>query len=140
MILPNTLVLRLVDDVHSYVSADANHPSNQMIANRECIGSWEEFTVVQVGDSSVYAVRAAAGGFVQVHGDNKLYPDGNDSTDPRCQFQVMQAARGGSQNVTLKSMHNQMYWSVRENDQKWLECTMEKPESWETFLYRGIQG
>ncbi|MDT7540318.1 MAG: hypothetical protein QOE33_222 [Acidobacteriota bacterium] len=139
MTLPNNIVLRLVTDSDSYVSADANNPSNQMIANRACIGPWEEFRVVQVHDS-VYALQASGDGFVQVHDNNNLYPDGEVSTDPRCQFQVMQATGGGLQNVTLQSMHNKMYWSVRENNSKWLECSIKTPQSWETFLYRGIQG
>jgi hypothetical protein len=137
MKLPTTLALRLKTDFDSYASADT--PNTQMIANRAWIGPREEFRVVPLADS-VYALKASTDKFVQVHDDNKLYPDGEVSTDPRCQFQVMQAQGGGAQNVTLQSIHNKMYWSVRENASKWLECSVKIPKEWETFHYRGIEG
>ncbi|MCA1568662.1 MAG: hypothetical protein LC803_24050 [Acidobacteria bacterium] len=137
MTLPTTLALRLVTDLDSYVSADT--PNTPMIANRAWIGPREEFIVVSLSDS-VYALKASTGMFVQVHDDNKLYPDGEVSTDKRCQFQIMQDAGGGSQNVTLQSLHNKLYWSVRENNSKWLECSAKTVKEWEKFHYRGIQG
>ncbi|HXQ74449.1 MAG TPA: hypothetical protein VN844_28345 [Pyrinomonadaceae bacterium] len=137
MTIPNNLALRLVEDADSYVSADT--PNIQMIANRAWIGPREEFRVVSL-PNSVYALKSSTGKFVQVHDDNKLYPDGEVSTDLRCQFQIMQAAGGGAQNVTLQSMQNKLYWSVRENASKWLECSVKTPQGWETFHYRGIEG
>ena len=136
MDIPSNIALKLATVPNTYVSADGNNPSTQMIANRPAIGPWEEFVVVSINGNTV-ALKTSTGSFVQVHADCKLYPTGSSSQDESCQFLMTQAI-GGTANVNLQSISNNKYWSVRLDAEGWLECSVSNPEAWETFHFRSI--
>jgi len=114
-----------------WVSSENNR--RPMNCNRNNIGAWEVFTIVNRSGSNtspVFALRANNGSYVRVSNSTVLRANGSDSTNDRHRFQAFFNSSTSYTNIASEYTND---WVSSEEGNRTMRANRNSAGSWEGF-------
>lgn len=121
---------------NSYISAD-NYGDNPLIANRQSVGDWEKFQVIQNSDGTISLLSKINNKYVCADLNNGTKLVARSTTiDGWEKFKLVTLSNG---NVGLLAMANSKYVSADFNNNGVLYANRDSISGWETFSIKAAQ-
>ncbi|WP_010180565.1 Ig-like domain-containing protein [Aquimarina agarilytica] len=136
--LGKTIWLKANDGKGDYVVAEKNINTSPLRANRNRLGTWEQFIVEDAGNGKVFLKAKANNKYVQakINEESQILA----STNNKRGWETFTWESKGNAKVALKAFNNK-YISARLNtNDKVLLASANEAKAWETFTWGVVSG